>query len=202
MPQLKESTSSFKPVPAGAHAARCYGMVSIGTQIPTNPTYQPSFQVVLMFEIPAETIERDGKQVPLSICRFLGTSLGKPTKPTKTNQLLSSWRGKPFTIDEAKGFDLAKVVGHPCLLNIIHEDKNGQTRESIASISPLPKGMAIPPQINKSIIYEIEHGQNDVFKALPEWLQNKIKACAEWQTPAEPPVAAPSIPAGQDDVPF
>jgi len=183
MPIIKESESTFKPVPAGAHAARCYAMVCIGTQRSANPQFMPQLQVILCFEIPSEKVEYQGEMRPMVVNQFLNAFLGRPNKPSNTRKFIESWRGKAFTDAEMKGFDLSKVVGSPCLLNIIHEDKNGKTREKIASISPLPKGMTIEKQFHKPVVYEIEHGRNETFNALPEWLRKKIEACEEWNEP-------------------
>lgn len=183
MPILKESESTFTPVPAGAHAARCYAMISIGTQAGQNPLYRPQFQVILNFEIPGELIEYQGEKRPMVISQFLNAYLGRMDKPSNTRKFLEQWRGKPFTEQEMKGFDLSKLVGAKCLLNIIHEVKNGKTREKIASVSPLPKGMTIGEQYHKSVIYEIEQGRDEVFNALPEWVRKKIEACEEWNEP-------------------
>lgn len=202
MPMLKESESTFEPVPAGTHPARCYQMVSLGTQPPGNPQYKPSFQVVLAFELPNEQIERGGQSVPMSTSQFLNAKLGTQQKPSNTRKFIEAWRGKAFTAQEVAGFDLSKVVGAPCLLNIIHEDRGGKTVSKIASISPLPKGMSMNGQINPSVVYEIEQGRDSVFASLPEWLQKKIEICEEWQHPAASTSEPEQEQESSDDVPF
>lgn len=125
MPVLKQSERQFVPVPQGTHPARCYAMISLGTQPANNPKYSDSFKVVLQFELPNEQIEmQDGTRRPMMTSHFLSAYLGSPKKPSRTNEFLTAWRGKPFTAQELAGFDLAKVVGAPCLLNIIHETKD------------------------------------------------------------------------------
>ncbi|MHA1379626.1 MAG: hypothetical protein ACTSRG_14730 [Candidatus Helarchaeota archaeon] len=37
-------------------------------------------------------------------------------------KFLESWRGKKFTKEELEGFDLQKILGKPCQLQIIHSD--------------------------------------------------------------------------------
>jgi len=202
MPILKESESTFEPVPAGTHPARCYQMVSLGTQPPGNPQYKPSFQVVLTFELPNEQIERGGASVPMSTSQFLNAKLGTHDKPSNTRKFIEAWRGRPFNAQEIAGFDLSKVVGAPCLLNIIHESAGGKTRAKIASVSPLPKGMTMPGQINPSVVYEIEQGRDKVFNSLPEWLQKKIEICDEWQHPSAASEPDPEPEASDETVPF
>ena len=188
MPIIKQSENTFEPVPQGTHPARCCGMVSLGTQPSNHPKYQPSFKVVLMFEFPNEIIEIKGERKPMMTNHFLSAYLGSTKKPSKAAQFLTSWRGRAFTEQELAGFDLSKVIGAPCLLGIVHEDRGGSMREVISSISPLPKGMAAPPAITKPIHFEVEDGRGDKFKALPEWMQKMIESCEEWTSPK---VAAP-----------
>lgn len=204
MPIIKESEKKFTLVPAGAHLGRCYGMVSLGTQPQNNPQFKPSFQVVLLFEFPNETIDINGEKKPMAISQFINAYLGSTKKPSKTNLLLTSWRGRPFTPEELAGFDLAKVVGAPAMINIIHEERGGNMVHKIASISPLPKGMTMPGQVNKSVIYEIEQGRDAVFQGLPEWTRNMIEKCIEWTHPAVAEAAPdPDEPDGNNEpVPF
>jgi hypothetical protein len=144
----------------------------------------------------------------MSISHFLSAYLGSTKKPSKTNLFLTSWRGRPFKPEELAGFDLSAVVGAPCLLNVVHEEKGGKMRENIASISPLPKGMTMSGQINPKVIYEIEQRQDKVFLALPEWMQKMISQCEEWNTPA-PQIVSDNNPHSEppedddgDSVPF
>ena len=201
MPILKQAESTFVPVPAGAHPARCYSMVSLGTQTPNNPQYKSSFQVVLSFELPTELMEFNGEKKPMVQSCFLNAYLGRASKPSKTHLFLVAWRGRAFTEAELEKFDLSTVVGAPCLLNIVHEVKDGKTVAKIQSISPLPKGMTVPPQVNKSVVYEIEQGKDAVFNSLSEWMKKKIESCEEWVHPAaleEPETEQ----ADNSDVPF
>lgn len=183
MPILKQNESTYKNIEPGTHSARCYGMVSLGTQPSNIKEYAPSFQVLLMFEFPSEIVEVNGEKKPMATNHFLKAYLGSVKKPSKTNLFLTSWRGRPFTQEELAGFDISKVVGKPCLLNIVHAERGGKIREDIASISPLPKGMTLPIQFNQSVIYEIEEGRNEKFMALPEWIQKRIELCSEWTKP-------------------
>ena len=207
MPIIKQSENSFTLLPPGTHPSRCYAMISLGTQPSKNPQFKPAFKCLLQFEVPGETIQVSGKDKPMMTNHFVTAYLGSVKKPSKTNLFLTSWRGRAFTETELAGFDLAKVVGSACLLNIVHENRNGQEREVIASISPLPKGMTVPPQFNPSVVYEIHQGKDDVYRNLPEWVQGMISNCLEWSAP--PAAAAIDEEAdatvsatGDGDVPF
>jgi len=54
---------------------------------------------------------------------------------------LESWRGREFTEEELDGFDVEKLIGVPCLLNVVQIKKQADTFANVASIMRLPKGM-------------------------------------------------------------
>ena len=87
MPIIKQTESTFLPVPAGTHVSRCYSMVSIGTQKSLNPQYTPKFQVILFFEIPGETITVGGETRPMVISEWLNCYFGSATKPCVSDKM-------------------------------------------------------------------------------------------------------------------
>lgn len=180
MPTAKETGKDFKPLPSGSHVARCFASISLGTQ--QSPMYPASFKMMLMWEVPGEAIEIDGKPAPMTISREYTLSL---SEKANLRHDLQSWRGREFTEKELEGFQVEKVVGQPCMLSVIHrQTAKKKTYAAVSSIGGLPKGVQCPPQWHKAIIYEIDHGKNDAFNALPKWIQAKIEACEEWQSPA------------------
>jgi hypothetical protein len=56
---------------------------------------------------------------------------------------LAAWRGRDFTADELKGFDLSMIIGKNCLLNLVENksEATGKTYTNIAGITPPIKGM-------------------------------------------------------------
>jgi hypothetical protein len=54
---------------------------------------------------------------------------------------LESWRGRPFTQEELDAFDLDKLIGANCQLNIQHVTKEGKLYANVVSIVPLGKNM-------------------------------------------------------------
>lgn len=57
-------------------------------------------------------------------------------------QDLETWRGRKFTAEEKMGFDLEKLVGAPCQLQIVHNVVDGgQVYANVQAIVPIGKGM-------------------------------------------------------------
>ena len=194
-------------VPAGAHAARCYSVIDLGTQeVEFNGKIKAARKARLTWEIPSETVEWEGKARPMAISKTFTLSMHE--KAT-LRAFLKSWRGRDFNAEELKGFDLTKVIGASCLLNIIHEEKNGKNYANIASIGPLPKGMAIDKAVNPPFAYGITDGfSGEKWEKLSDFTRETIQKSKEYQAAFNGHVAeapqddGPGPEAVVDDVPF
>jgi hypothetical protein len=164
-----------KPLEAGAYAAVCDMIVDLGVQPSPGGQFAPKRTLMVRFQIPSERVEitKNGetKSLPAVISRTLGLSLNE--KAT-LRQLLQSWRGKAFTPEELKKFDLANVLGKPAFINITHSVKGDKTYANLTSIMPLPKGMPAPTLEGEALIYSTDTPDAAVFDKLPEWVQDKI----------------------------
>src|SRR5512138_3838349 len=131
----------FKQAPTGTHMARCIRLIDLGTQhgdYQGQPTVKN--QVLITWELPAETMD-DGK--PFTVSHFYTNSLNE--KATLRHHL-EAWRGRQFSDEEAKRFDLMTILGKPCMVTVIANDKG---RSKVSAVSATPKGMQMPPQVNK-----------------------------------------------------
>ena len=163
-----EKTSSFPSVSVGVHKARCVKVIDLGTQkneFEGNITWKR--QALVIWEVPEQTSETSE---PLTISRFYTLSLHEKSN---LGIDLTSWRGRPFSETEKKGFDISKLIGHTCLLNVIQGNKNNK----IGSIMPLPKGDKIAEQYHTGVVFDLEKyqkGQKEVFNQLSEGIRNII----------------------------
>ncbi len=165
----------FTPMPAGNHVAICNMVVDLGDQLVRSEKYGDKVkrQVWIRWETPHEEItftDRDGneKTGPRVIGQAFTLSLHENSA---LRPVLESWRGRAFTEEERRGFDVSKLLGAPCMVNVIHAESGGKTYANIGSVSPLPKGMEKPESKIGLLLYDDEH---DTFDQLPEWLQKKI----------------------------
>jgi hypothetical protein len=164
-----------KPLEAGAYAAVCDMVVDLGVQASPGGQFAPKRTVVLRFQIPEIRVEitKDGetKSLPAVISRTVGLSLNE--KSTLYG-LLTSWRGKAFTADELKKFDLGKVAGKPAFINVTHSVKGDRTYANLTSIMPLPKAMPAPALEGEALVYSTDTPDDKIFDKLPAWIQDKI----------------------------
>ena len=182
----------FTPCPAGLHRAICVAYVDLGTQegtkfnCPGETTWRQ--QVVLMWETPDETIEIDGESKPYVASKFYTKSLSPKANLTAD---LESWRGRVFTDEERKGFDLDNILGVPCLINVIHETKNNKTRAKVVNVLPLSKGMAKPEPSVKPWRYDVYEDFRNFPKGLTEGFKKMILKCREMSATSPNPAAEP-----------
>lgn len=160
----------FERCPEGNHVAICYMVCDLGMH---ESSYQGKTKlkrkVRIAFELPNELME-DGK--PFSVSGEYTLSLDKKSN---LRPILESWRGKQFSEDELKGFDLFNVLGHGCMVNVVHSNANEKTYVNVASVARLPKGMTTDLPVNKIIKFSLEGGENITpYNELPEWLQKRI----------------------------
>lgn len=178
----KASEKQFDLVPAGNHLAICYQMIEIGTEtVDFNGEVKKVHRVRIVWELSNEKKVFDpakGEQ-PYSIGKDYTLSMHE--KATLRHDL-QSWRGKAFTDDEASSFDITKLIGKPCMLNVIHRtSKNGGTYANIAGVTAVPKGMNVPTQVNPSFVFSFDEWNDSKFATLPEWLRKRIEVTPEFK---------------------
>lgn len=175
-------------VPVGNHLAICYQMIEIGTveEIVMNEK-KILKKVRIGWELPNETKvfnEEKGEQ-PFVMSKEYTLSMHE--KSTLRADL-KSWRGKDFSEEEAKAFDITKLLGKPCMINVIHKpSKDGlKTYSQISAITGVPKGMTVPPQSNRTICLSYDNFDENEFNALPDFIKDKMKNSIEYAAMKQP----------------
>lgn len=196
---ISEKTGgSFTPLPAGTHLAICNMMVDEGTQY--NENFKNfSHKIRVGWEIPGETIEVDGEQRPRMISKEYTASLSTKANLRKD---LESWRGRAFTPEELKHFDLKSIVGASCMLSVIHTEYNGSTYAKVSGVMAVPRGIPKGSLSEPPTVFEIgDDADFTALKDLPEWLGKIIMNSKEYmETLADPPVLEELPPEEQDEL--
>jgi len=202
--------SDFKLAEPGNHVAVCTLVADLGRQNIKSEKYGDSVkkQVYIRWELTDEPFEWQDKETGetrkgmMSLGKTYTLSLGDKAK---LREHLESWRGRPFTEEERKGFDISKLAGVPCLINVNHAtgSNDGKTRAVIQAVTPLLKGMEVPKPSETPYVFDDENNGN--YALLPEWLRKKVDeqvAGESGQLVAEERGNAPFDPDLDDDVPF
>jgi hypothetical protein len=204
---VRESGGNFERCPAGVHLARCYRIIDIGTQkITFKGESKFSHQVMFSWEVHGKNDDgtpismRDGR--PYSVMKTYTLSW---SQKANLRLDLQSWRGKEFTQEELRGFDLKNVLGVWCQLNVMdQQSSNGNTYSNVKSITPVPsfiKQQGMPEGVNKLEMFNIDEPNLDLFATFSDNLKNKIQASPEWQRRSVPKImSAPIENFGDDDL--
>lgn len=167
----------FNPVPEGPHPAICDMFVDFGLQ-ETTGKYAGKIQhkVYFRWQIPSLRLsyEKDGVQIegPMTIGAKFTLSLHEKAALRK---ILQSWRGRAFTPEELRKFDVTAVVGKPCLVSVSHAPKDGGgVYANVDNVMKLPAGMPAPVLEGEPLIYDADN--MGTFEKLRPWMQEIIKA--------------------------
>ncbi len=194
----------FEQAPAGTHIGRCYRLIDLGTQF---GEYQgkpnAARKIVVAWELPnALMTEGDYAGKPFTVAKWYTASIGEKANLRKD---LVNWRGRDFTEDELRGFEVKKLLGVPCMLSLTPNDK-GKIR--VTGIMKPPQGSTCPPQVNASVYFSLERDEFNqaTFDGLAEYWQNEIKKSPEWADlhgkPGPVKQSAGGIAEMESDIPF
>lgn len=163
--------ASIAPLEPGTYPAICYGLIDIGVQY--NETYKNSSpKVIIMWEIPGETITIEGEKKPRVMSQIYTSSLNERAALRRD---LALWRGRDFTEAELASFDLKTIVGVPCLLTVVQREYNGRTYANIGGVTKMAKGMEKPKGTLEKVIFDLDTDPLGKIDELPEWIQERIK---------------------------
>lgn len=183
---------NFKRVPAGVFIGRCYSLIDLGTQL-TQGQYGDKLQhkIKIGWELFGEdengeplTIDVDGKTMPMTISKSYTVSLHEKSGLRKD---LAAWRGRDFTDEEAKAFDVSKLLGAYCMVNVTTSETNGKTYSNVAGLTPLPGALknAKPAPVHDQVVFDLDKPDMKLFATFHEKLQEAIKRSPEWANATE-----------------
>lgn len=210
---VESSGGTFKPVPAGMHLARLYRIIDLGTQ---KSEYEGNVnflhKVKFVWEIHGD--DDDGTPIvtdkgePMIITKDYTLSWGEKANLRKD---LEAWRGKPFTEEEQRRFDLKNVLDKWCMVNVQHKPRQkGGVYANVVSVTPVPSAVrtaGLPDGFNKPEIFTISEPDMKMFEGFGEYLKKTIEASPEWQAYVKRSGDSPSGGASgfddlDDDIPF
>lgn len=198
----EKSGPSAPPIPAGTYLAICCMMVDLGLQY--NEKFgNTSPKVLIGWEVPSETIEIDGEEKPRLVSKQYTASLSAKATLRKD---LESWRGKAFTPEELKAFDMKSIVGTSCMLSIIHQESTtGKTYAKISGVMAVPKGMPRAALSEPAITLDLDTCDLSEVQNLPNWISDMIMKSETYRNRlSDPPqiIELPDDPDSESDLPF
>jgi hypothetical protein len=163
-------------------------------------------KVMLQFEVHGE--DDSGKPLvtakgePMSISKNFTLSLAEKATMRKD---LQAWRGRDFTPEELRGFELKNVLGAWAMITASKAlGGNGKEYTNIVSINPVPvaiKKAGMPEGFNKLAMFVISNPDMELFETFGNGLKEKITSSPEWRARSPAPQPDPgSTGSGFDDM--
>lgn len=163
---------AFTPHPVGLHQMVCCDVIDKGVE---DTPYGPKKKVVIVWE----SVETNDKGQRMTVRQKYTASLNEKAK---LRHDLESWRGRAFTTDELRLFDLENLIGANAMVNVVHRpDSKGKTWANVASLAPKMKQL---PAFTASADYVRQKDRDDT----PE--------------PHEVPPTDDAPPVTDEDIPF
>jgi hypothetical protein len=190
---MKAPAPTFAPAaPAGFHRANLQSLIDLGIQ--PSAKFDPRHELLMIFQL--ADVEKDGARATIE--ERVTFSLGKKAK---LRAWVESWRGKAFASEqEAREYDLEKLVGQPVYLQVVHKPSGDRVYARILALAPIPGGVEKPALVGKSLIFEKSRPDADaVYASLPEWAQKKIDEALE---PESADAEAASVAGTDEEIPF
>lgn len=168
---VRNSDGHYENPEPGSYAATCNKLIDLGTQ---ESEYQGKKikrqQVILGWELS----EKMSTGEPFTVSAFYTASL---SEKSKLRPMLESWRGAAFTAEELEGFDLSKLLGKPCMVSLVLNDKK---KIRVSGVSKLPKGMPTHQLVGKMTHFDMNAYNQAAFDGLSEKIKEIIRRSPEY----------------------
>ncbi len=170
--------STIPKLEGGVYTAISSAIVDLGLQ--KNEKFDKTQRKFMMiWTILNETIEVNGEQLPRQLSKEYSFSLHEKSTLRKD---LQAWRGKAFTEEELRGFNILNVLNVPCQLQVLLEERNGRQYNNIASIMALPKGSQVE-KLENTYYFDIETMDSWTnWTKIPQWIRDRIKRAENFKS--------------------
>jgi hypothetical protein len=207
---VEDSGGSFERCPSGMHLARCYRIIDLGTQ---KSEYMGQVKYLHKISLGWEIHGTDDNGKPLRMkdnrpfAIFKNYTLSWSEKANLRLDL-QSWRGKPFSQEEMRRFDLKNVLGAWCMINVIERTgQDNKTYTNVNGVTPVPamiKQNGLPAAVNKNELFNIADPDMELFNSFSDHLKKKIEASPEWQKRKHSEPEPANVFSGEpsEDIPF
>jgi hypothetical protein len=158
---VKEDGASFERelAPAEPTLGVCWNVFNVGLQ---DSKFGPKPKVLIYWEIDVRYTKGDYKGKRMLLSQEYTASLSAKSFLRRD---LEKWRGKPFSEEQLKGFDLMKLKGVPALLNVVHKPSGDTVYANVDGIMKAP---------STSVIFTLETDPKYLPKRVENLLAKKV----------------------------
>jgi hypothetical protein len=151
----KSNKKDFTPAPEGLHSAVCCDVVDLGLQ---QTRWGESHKVEIRWQLE----DHDPRtEKPFMVVQRYTLSLHEKSR---VRPMLEAWRGQKLKTEELEGFDLEKLIGVNCQVQVIHNIKDvGEVYARVQAVVPPAKG-APKPRIGRDYIRVADRDKHADFE--------------------------------------
>lgn len=167
----------------GGYPGRLVQLIDLGLQkqrVFEGKEKPPAHMIYLTYELVDEfMIDEDGNPIE-DKPRWISEEF--PLYNLKSEKARSTQRYKVFDPDIEDDGDWAEQLSKPCIVNIVNNKSGDNVYDNVRDIAPMrPKEAAKCPElVNPTKLFDLSDPDLEVFRSLPEWLQDKIKNNLEY----------------------
>ena len=181
----------------GNYPARLVQVLDLGVQKqrPYKGEEKPDIQeLMLTYELVSEFLLDDEGNEDETKPRWVSERV--PLYNLNADKAKSTKRYYAFDPKEEAEGDWTQLLGKPCLVAIVNNERHGIVYNNVGAVSPPMKGMQTPELVNEPRIFDTSDPDPEVFESLPGWVQEIIKGAV---TPPEIPEEAESAGAAPEN---
>lgn len=201
-------TKQVTQIEDGKYGAVLCQIVQLGAQrFEKNGKEWYSPQILLGFEIPGLTYEKDGEVFSQIKSGTYFLSLNESRNGQMgLREIIDALRGgKEWTEAELEQFDISQYLGEACLLTIEAVESKGKSYSTITEIVPMDKQMVKP--MRTPVLVTTDDFRDIDILTIPDWIKDKIRMSEEYKNmPRVAPVndlsSEPAEEIRLEDVPF
>jgi hypothetical protein len=132
---IKGQDADFTPAPPGLHQAVCVDVVDLGM---VDGPFGEKRKLKLIWQLKGRNAKGERFQVRQSYTQSLH-------EKARLRHDLETWRGRPFSRDEIKAFDVETLLGANCQMQVAHRvSAQGRTYANPTAIVPIMKSRGLP----------------------------------------------------------
>lgn len=174
-----ESQSGTQPqLEADVYPARLVQIIDLGLQ--AQRPYQgkekaPAHEIMLTYELAYEFMkDKDGNDLE---DKPIWLSETMPLYGLYADKAKSTLRYKAFDPEEVYEGDFSKCIGVPVNVTVVINKVGDKTYTNIGNVASMSakKAANLPELVNDPRVFDLDIPDMEVFSALTQWLQDKIK---------------------------
>lgn len=166
------------PIEPGVYPGRLVQIIDLGLQAQRpfqGKEKPPAQEIMLTYElVDCFMLDEKGKELE-DKPRWVSETL--PLFGLFADRAKSTQRYKAMDPNEVHGGDFSQLIGTPINVTIVNNVVADKTYTNVANLGPMrPKDAEKCPQLkNEPKVFDVDNPDMEVFKSLPQWIQDKIK---------------------------